>query len=101
MGYRAHVRIVNEIEYGDSLGFEEPDDLIDEIQKLQSESDKQIFGWFDENSDDIELDYEPFIEAFEKYYNKEKYSENLKKLYDNIKEHDNLKNNGYIRIDWF
>ncbi len=100
MSYNAYVRIVNKIKHGNSLDYDEPDDLINEIQKLQYESNKQIFKWFDEYSDDIELKYKPFIEAFEECYNKDKYSKGLKELYDQVKQSEDSKLNGYIRIDW-
>lgn len=101
MGYRAHVRIINEIEYGDSLGFDEPNELLEDLEFLEEEYGDYIIQWQDGPNDDLEINYKNFIEAFEKYYDKENYSECLKNLYDDVKDRDNLKNNGYIRIDWF
>lgn len=68
---------------------------------LEEEYGDYIIQWQDEHNDNIEINYENFIEAFEKYYNEEKYSKYLKNIYNDVKERDNLKKNGYIRIDWF
>lgn len=101
MGYRAHVRIINEIEYGNSLEFAEPDELLEDLELLEEEYEDYIIQWQGEYDDNIELNYENFIDAFEKYYNEEKYNKCLKNLYDDVKNRDNLNKNGYIRIDWF
>lgn len=101
MGYRAYVRVVNEIEYGNSLGFAEPENLLEDLELLEEESGKMIIQWQDEYNDDLEINYKNFIEAFEKYYTHEKYRMSLENLYNEAKESYSCKKEGVIRVDWF
>lgn len=101
MGYKAYVRIVNNVEHGNELSCEEPNELLKDLELLEEESGKYLFQWQDENNDDFEFNYDIFMSAFEKYYSPEKYSKALKEVYEEAKRSENSRKNGFIRIDWF
>lgn len=101
MGYNAHIRTVNEIKHGDSLGFDEPNDLLEELEKLEKISGYEIIQWKDDYTDDIELNYESFKDAYDEYYNEDIFRVNLRNLYNDAINSESCKKNDFIRIDWF
>lgn len=102
MSYRGHVRIVNEIEYGGSIS-NNINDFEKAIEELTEKSGIELIFWKSEINDDVELDYNDFLEAY-KYIDKikeNKLKELLKSIYNQAIKSESCQKNETIRIDWF
>ena len=103
MSLRYYPCVKRDIKYGQPLNCSDID-IEEALETISSKYDLELVVWSSEHTNDLEINYDNFINLIENFPYKKDFSKHvdfLEDLYDQVKDNKNLKENDYIRIDHF
>lgn len=102
MGMYAHVRIVNEIEYGNEIGKNyQVDSFFDDLSNFEELSGETLIEFYNFENTFIEINYSKFIKAYEELSKSHKITKAILEIYNEAFNKESCIKNNIIAIEWF